>query len=374
MRKFKKNFNNGITLIALVITIIVLLILSGVSIAMLRGDNGILTQAKEAKEKTEDSEKKELKDLAQIEANTHLDNYEYVTADNIKVPVPAGYAVMKEKGEKVSDGIVIVDVRGNEYVWIPCTKEEYKRQEWYIEIDGADNSKASRDELTLTDATFSQDDINNGIDKNVTDEIVKQINGEKASIEKYGGYYIGRYETGIENNEAVIKPNVETYVDIKWRKAYDLAKEIGGGTAATTYLCSSYAWDTTINFIENNGTKNYATSIENFNENWEIKEVKDKKGNIIKPSGKRIRLKTGLTTVKSNIYDMGGNVSEFTTELNPNISGAETVIIRGGTYAHNHASGSRCDNNNAGNSYFYERFPYYFIFKIALTTFILGTL
>ena len=41
--------NNGITLIALVITIIVLLILAGLSIAMLTGQNGILTQAQNAK-------------------------------------------------------------------------------------------------------------------------------------------------------------------------------------------------------------------------------------------------------------------------------------------------------------------------------------
>ena len=44
--------NKGITLIALVITIIVLLILAGVSIAMLTGDNGILTQASTSKTKT----------------------------------------------------------------------------------------------------------------------------------------------------------------------------------------------------------------------------------------------------------------------------------------------------------------------------------
>ncbi len=361
MIKFKKNSNNGITLIALIITIIVLLILAGVSIAMLTGDNGILTQAKEAKEATEEAEKKELKDLAQIEANTHLDNYEYITADNIKVPVPAGYAVMKEEGEKISDGIVIVDTRGNEYVWIPCTKEEYKRQEWDIEIDGADNSKASRDELTLGNATFSQNDINNGIDKNVTDEIVKQINEEKASIEKYGGYYIGRYETGIENNETVIKSNVEPYSEIKWRKAYDLAKEIGGGTEATTYLCSSYAWDTAINFIQNNGTKNYATSIENFNENCQSKEVKDKKGNIIKPAGTPLR----LTTAKSNIYDIGGNITEYTTELNPNMS--ENIVLRGGNYRYNATAGIRVDNY-AGYDSFNWRFSCHFIPKIALTT------
>ena len=358
--------SRGITLIALVITIIVLLILAGVSIAMLTGDNGILTQAKEAKEATEEAEKKELKELAQIEANTYLDNYEYVTADNIKVPVPAGYAVMKEEGEKISDGIVIVDAKGNEYVWIPCTKEQYKRQEWTVETDGADNSRASRDELTLTEATFSQDDINNGIDKSVTDEIVKQINDEKASVEKYGGYYIGRYEVGIENNEAVIKPNVEPYASIKWRKAYDLAKGIGGGTEATTYLCSSYAWDTAINFIQNNGTNNYATSINNFNENWESKEVKDKNGKIIKPAGTKLRLKTGLTTAKSNIYDMGGNTAEFTTELNPNTS--ETVVLRGGNY-YNYftAAGPRYDSN-AGYADSFLRLSSHFIPKVALTT------
>ncbi len=55
--------NKGITLIALVITIIVLLILAGVAIATLTGDNGILTKAVEAKEKTEMAEIKEQADL-----------------------------------------------------------------------------------------------------------------------------------------------------------------------------------------------------------------------------------------------------------------------------------------------------------------------
>ena len=62
MEKLKKKRgtkNNGITLIALVITIIVLLILAGVSIATLTGDNGILTKATESKEQTEIGEEKE---------------------------------------------------------------------------------------------------------------------------------------------------------------------------------------------------------------------------------------------------------------------------------------------------------------------------
>lgn len=55
---------NGITLIALVITIIVLLILAGVSIAMLTGDNGILTKAGIARDETRDAEIKEALSLA----------------------------------------------------------------------------------------------------------------------------------------------------------------------------------------------------------------------------------------------------------------------------------------------------------------------
>ena len=65
----KRNYNKngGITLIALVITIIVLLILPGVTIAALSGDNGILTRAKEAKEKTEQAQKDEEKTLSNME-------------------------------------------------------------------------------------------------------------------------------------------------------------------------------------------------------------------------------------------------------------------------------------------------------------------
>ena len=59
MFKRKLKEVEGITLIALVITIIVLLILVGISIAMLTGENGILTQAQSAKEKTTKAEEEE---------------------------------------------------------------------------------------------------------------------------------------------------------------------------------------------------------------------------------------------------------------------------------------------------------------------------
>ena len=330
-----KNRERGITLIALVITIIVLLILAGVSITMLTGTNGILTQANNAKQATEESAENEQRQLSQIEASTHLENYTYTDAEGNTAKIPAGFAVSNVEGENlVSKGLVIIGGTGNEYVWIPCTKATYRREEtaWGIENDPENNpTKAIKDELTLTGIVPSKEESDNGITTTVLNEIVAQVTNEIASVKANGGYYIGRYEVGKENNMAVIKQNQVPYTNIKWSQAYTLAKSIDVGRKANSYLCSSYAWDTAIKFIQtHSNATNYATTRENFNENWIDKDVKDKNGNVIKKSGTASRLNTGLTTAKSNIYDMGGNVTEFTTELNPNTS--EAVVLRGGHY------------------------------------------
>ena len=403
--------NKGVTLIALAVTIVVMLILAGVTISVLNGENGIVKQAQKAKEESKIKELKEkvridiagkrveningelrvsvLKEIldkyfdnvpveTQITSETKLKakeeygKYEmkisdidvgeitYETSYTIfkdvngeQVPIPEGYIVSENSDENiVNKGLVISDSRGNEYVWISCTvdsssnKLQYKRTEWGVEKDGTDNSRAIKDELTLKDidVTYSKTDTDNGINEEISKEIVAQINAEKESIKKYGGYYIGRYEVGKDNKTAVIKAEQEPYVNIKWSKAYELAKGIGGGEGATTYLCSSYSWDTAINFIQNTTGKNYATSIIGFNGNWKSQEVKDSSGKVIKPVNTAQRLNTGLTTALCNIYDMGGNVGEFTTELNPGTS--ETVVLRGGNNYYNNPAGSRADNNS----------------------------
>ena len=406
--------NKGVTLIALAVTIVVMLILAGVTISVLNGENGIVKQAQKAKEESKIKELKEkvridiagkrveningelrvsvLKEIldkyfdnvpveTQITSETELKakeeygKYEmkisdidvgeitYETSYTIfkdvngeQVPIPEGYIVSENSDENiVNKGLVVSDSRGNEYVWISCTvdsssnKLQYKRTEWGVEKDGTDNSRAIKDELTLKDidVTYSKTDTDNGINEEISKEIVAQINAEKESIKKYGGYYIGRYEVGKDNKTAVIKAEQEPYVNIKWSKAYELAKGIGGGEGATTYLCSSYSWDTAINFIQNTTGKNYATSIIGFNGNWKSQEVKDSSGKVIKPVNTAQRLNTGLTTALCNIYDMGGNVGEFTTELNPGTS--ETVVLRGGDYYYNPA-GYRWDDSS-GDAY-----------------------
>ena len=66
----KLNKENGITLIALVVTIVVLLILAGVSISMLTGENGIITQAQNSKEETRGGAVEEARDLWRADKQT----------------------------------------------------------------------------------------------------------------------------------------------------------------------------------------------------------------------------------------------------------------------------------------------------------------
>ena len=366
----------GITLVALVVTIVVLLILAGVSINSVLGENGIIVKAKEAAETTAAAQEKEAmeRNLLEKELENSLATPTPKPQPTDGVKIPAGFYYVggtKTSGIVISDNVndkdkyknkavVGTDLLGNQYVWIPCTTDntsselQYTRTEWGVEVDGDDNSRAIKDELTLTDAsvTYSDADTANGINADVSKEIVAQIKAEKASVAQYGGYYIGRYEVGKNSDTAVVKYNQTPYASITWSTAYGLAKKIITNSEVNSYLCSSYAWDTAVNFIQNNSTaKNYATSIEGFNGNWNPQAVKDPSGNVIKPAGTSQQLNTGLTTQFCNIFDMGGNEAEFTTELNPGTS--ETVVLRGGVYGGNLPAGYRWDMYSGNASLYY---------------------
>ena len=354
--------NNGITLVALVITIVILLILAGISISALT-NTGLFGKAKEAKSASENAEKEQSQTLSEYEKELNKYMAEELTDDKINTvlsktentilkdangnifALPAGFKVVvnddTNNAKTVDKGIVIEDSNKNQYVWIPCTTEEsktqlqYKRTEWDVENDN--ETRASKDEFTLT---CPEDYSDNGLTYDVVNEIIAQVKKEKESVSKNGGYYIGRYEVGGSAGAEVIQANQIPRTNINWSTAYGVAKQIGGGPNATTYLCSSYGWDTAINFIQNNGFLNYAKEREDsYNENWKDKQVTYDGG--IKTSGTEQELPTGKTTSKCNIYDMGGNVAEFTTEVIP--ENTESIVLRGGTYANSYLAGRRSD-------------------------------
>ena len=147
------EYEKGITLIALVLTIIVLLILAGVSISMLTGDNGILTQAQRAKELTEASSEEEFIQLLIIGYNSNkktygeeLKNVEFNTVENTtsimdkETGTTYGIGWYYLKPEDVKDyelkNSYIIDYETGEYIKYNENKHEILTNELLCISDG----------------------------------------------------------------------------------------------------------------------------------------------------------------------------------------------------------------------------------------------
>lgn len=116
MEKLLVYNKNGITLIALVITIIVLLILAGVSIAMLTGDNGILTQAQNAKEQTGKTSELEGVQLAVMSASMKNNGYaEVLDTDSFKQELQNQFGNEEVNVTPNKDGSFIVTINNRRY-------------------------------------------------------------------------------------------------------------------------------------------------------------------------------------------------------------------------------------------------------------------
>ena len=254
------------------------------------------------------------------------DVYEYmqtntkVTYSDGEVWVPEGFKVAGDSASTVQGGIVIEDKDGNQFVWVPvATLADYKRT-WYTGYGSfSDYSEALPED-------------------------------EKTSVERYKGFYIGRYEAGDkENTEAktlrssndvtktvTIKANQAPYNYVKIAQAVSLAEgfKTQQGYKAKTKLVSSYAWDTTIEFLQKK-EKNYGSSSPQGNYKKSVFFYKDITGKSQKKEiDSSVLLPTGQTTPICNIYDMGGNDCEWTSEIY--LTQAWPCVIRGGQYIDNY--------------------------------------
>ena len=189
-QKIKREKNKGITLIALVITIIVLLILAGVSIAMLTGENGILTQAQTAKEKTEESEDIEKIRLAISEALIGESGYQELNFHSLQK------ALNGQFGE--NNAIVSIEEDGTYTVSCLNTLKDYK-----VSGNNVEQVIDWNEKMANAVAPESQDEErNNGVIGIGTDgDPVDMDLWEYIFDDETGGYALNTEEVAINETE-----------------------------------------------------------------------------------------------------------------------------------------------------------------------------
>ena len=411
-RKTKTKQANGITLIALVITIIVLLILAGVSIAMLTGQNGILTQAQNASKQTDIGEEKEQIALAyngavtkkqstditaddlneqfnangvdnatasgenpitvtfteedgttrtyKIDANGKIsevgsgqtpgggettgsvepgekvettEKNNYTDAEGNKATVPEGFVVSKIPEEQnISSGLVIYDIpedeigsvdweaknedgaynvqtKYNQFVWIPVAEGEYERNFSYPS-SYFESLESTPEGSTFTDTGY----LPEGITVTTNDAKGYEI-AEREAVMKYNGFYIGRYEAGVDGTTVISKQNATVYENKKQTEFKEIAKTLYTGTNVKSAMISGIQWDMVMKFVDGkNDAKGNPYNVRAYDTNRH-------NGTGVTASGKNEYDKV------QNIYDLEGNCCEYVAEKN---STSLPFVHRGG--------------------------------------------
>jgi len=397
--------NKGITLVALVVTIVVLLILAWVSINLVLGNNGIIAKAKDAETKSAEARENDLKGMnsliEQMESTlngsgnggkTEPETVPYLPSDDFHY----------DTSTSIDTGLVIKDANGNEYVWVvvPRTIAVYKTtglgkttftdaDYTSIENDLKEYTKTYRGSTSYSD-TYTADDKNVGWFADAT-AYNNLKNSMLKSVYENGGFYVGRYEAGIDTTTGtnrtsntdknsdgkytmpstvpVTKADAYPYTYVTRTQAQNLASKVNAGTK-TISLMFGVQWDLVLAFMSKDTTKvnqenlkeliSDSTTIGNYyNSTFQLSQTGqyavysnyslsstwnpstksttnfvDSSRNKIAQSSNRngILVTTGTSETNKvmNIYDIAGNVDEWTLE-SPS-SDINQCASRGGSY------------------------------------------
>ena len=312
------------------------MILSGITIASLTS-TGLFDKVEEAKTKTSEKQKEENLRLDEyrdaiaeqvtgnkpekpFEGSTVAQAIEYEKVLNLsdkteltdangnKIVVPAGFKIISNSDTNnattVDKGIVIEDAtgkdtNGSQFVWIPVGSIK--------KVDGTSTT------IDLNRYTFTNNGIPNAQNESViTDEndanskfqelSKEEIDEFKTSANTNEGFYVGRYESRTVNarnssddelKTLTVKKSDNIYNYVTQRQAKEQSKSMYS-SAIKSDLINSYAWDTTVLFLQTFGDNDKYSRQNSTTSEYLINGTDDDK--------------------QCNVYDMAGNIREWTTE------------------------------------------------------------
>ena len=346
----------GITLIALVVTIVVLLILAGVSISLVLNNNGVISKAKDAKNQYAEAQTNDEKQLNEVSdwIDTKVSNYDPTSEE---VPIPDGYYYVggtKAKGIVISDNVVDKeldkgkedvrrDLAGNQWVWVPVETPSslYTTVTDGVALSGSTGVKTTKytnSEIISGIKRVSPEDTSSYSEPNIlteplycdTDDRAKTAGFESladmaetmvsdyeemiASLEKYKGFYIGRYELTANGEKTGV-----TQTGITWYRHYKNCTTWAASSKVKTRMIWGLQWDVTCDWLEGSGfniKNSYA---------WG-----NCSNNTAEGAGTKQNTGYSESWKSNNIYDFAGNCREFTQEAYKSFCRAS----RGGQYGY----------------------------------------
>ena len=279
--------------------------------------------------------------------------------------------------EALNEGLVIQDKKGNEFVWVPVKDfSQFTREAGY------DRGSLQTYEFTTEGMTLNKyyEPASDGITVDITaDEDTQEVQKMYKSVKENGGFYIGRYETGFEGTTAkskhtthstytqaivdeetrklVVKANMQVYNYVPWgvgmtdisavdkgtisNPAYvigavELARnfdDINEYIGVTSTLCYSVQWDAILKWMKDIKNTNVTGSplyVQNsLGMGWYKNNYST--GNPTSKTG--IAVDSKVSNRVKNIYDMAGNVYEWSTETYSKSD--RPCVFRGGVCSNN---------------------------------------
>ena len=228
--------------------------------------------------------------------------------------VDEGVVIYEGTGEVTEANVINAQTSRNQYVWVPVPDMSE-----FVARDGWTNGVKQT-------FVFSGEILEPYTSGYSTE--VEEYNKMRGSVEKYGGFYIGRYETGKGTADTlVVKKGANIWNNTTHQEAMNYSNELyKDSDEVMSTLIYGIQWDAALKFIESNGydIKN-SSSWGNYN---------DSVGNAATDSGNIQTSGTNETWKANNIYDIAGNVEEWTMEADfrEGIDDNVKRIIRGGNY------------------------------------------
>lgn len=340
IKKFKKSEKGSITIMVLASMLLMIGIITASYLAISNksiGQNKKISRISKQYQVTNEDMEQEYREvlnhasltIQQTQSNGMFEKTENTeTMDDYgnRIVIPAGFKVTDDT-TKVTEGIVIEDKEGNQFVWVPVG-------EIYTDDEKTETQKKT---ITLGRYEFAEDGTpSNYVGKyeeetieehqqsNYENTISNDINEFITSANNNNGYYIGRYEARkckeLENDSFKVTENLNdnVYNEINQLQAASLSKSMYTSNRFVSDLVNSYAWDTAILFLQlfddrTNTTIPYSRA-SSLNSDFAIQGTH--------------KLESGKQDKICNIWDMADNYREWSTETSNKEQ--SPCVIRGG--------------------------------------------